>query len=197
MRSKYFIASMASSLAVFGYSSVALAQDVVKEPGFIEQTINLSIAGFAAFVATVIVSTGLGWFASQSKKAAAPALQKSPEDRTLVEIAIIEANKRIQALDRQQLYDFIANEVASHSKKIVNSPTFDPIRAADEVVTDSIERFRSRNPELAEKIDLTPQDFADLLAAGFGKAQMAIVNGVAALESSKTPVITSEVPPST
>lgn len=139
--------------------------------GVLETTVSQSAQAVAAAVVGIVLTAGLTWAAATSERFAGPARAKSPQDRTLLDKAIIEADKRIDAINRQHLQEFISNFVASRIDQVLGSQTLEPMRQADAMLVEALDAFKRRNPELAREITLDPTSFRELIASGIGRAQ--------------------------
>lgn len=126
------------------------------------------VAGIVA-----LASGALGWAAATSERFAAPARAKSPAKRTLVDKAVIEADRRIDQINVNIIETFAARWVHAYLGKLVNTPTFDPMRQAEVLVDDALDGFRRRNPQIAAATGIDRLSMQEILAAVIGRDQLA------------------------
>ena len=157
------VAFMAAAIALAMAPGAALAQ------GLVSNTISEAASAVALIVIPMVLASVLTWAAATSERYAGPARAKSPAERTLAEKAIIEADKRIDALNIGQLETFITRFVLSRIDKVLTGPLLDPMRQADELLVEGIDAFRRRNPELAAQMKIDPTSMRELIAAGIGQ----------------------------
>lgn len=139
--------------------------------GFIETTLAEGTQQLVMMAVGMLLAATFTWAAATSERFAAPARAKSPQDRTLADRAIIEADKRIDALNIAQLETFISRFVLSRIDKVLAGPLLDPMRQADELLVEGIDAFKRRNPELAAQMKIDPTSMRELIAAGIGQVR--------------------------
>lgn len=128
-------------------------------------------AWIATGLATLVIGGFFGWLAATSEEFAGPRRAKSEASRSLMDKAIIEADKRIDALNIAQLEGFFADFVAAHLDDIIRAaPVIGPMATAADYLGRATEAFRRRNPGLAAERDPDPQTMQEKLAGAIGRA---------------------------
>ena len=142
----------------------------------------------ATAVASLVVGGLIAYAAATSERLAAPRRAKAPEDRTLTDKLIIEADRRIDMINIEQFEGFFASFVAAHLDTIIKSaPVIGPMATAADYVDDALEALHRRNPDLARALNPTKITVHEKLAGAIGKAtkdQLA-----AALQHAGAPVV--------
>lgn len=136
--------------------------------GMIESTLSEATSAVVLTAIGMLATAVLTWAAATSERFAAPARAKSPEDRSLAEKAAIEIDKRIDALNIEQLQTFISRFVLSRIDRVLASPTLDPMRQADEFLVEALDAWKRRNPETAGQMKIDPTSMRELIASGIG-----------------------------
>lgn len=135
------------------------------------ETAALWIAG--AIVATAMASFAVMWGRVRdfTEKHAAPLRAKSPEDRTLTDKLIIEADRRADMLNIDKYEVFLENYVAAYLLDIMKrAPVVGPLVVAADYVDDMMESLKRRNPDLAASLNQSVQTATERLAGAIGKA---------------------------
>lgn len=124
--------------------------------------INLVVGGaaLAAFV----------WVAAKIDARAKVAAAKSPLEQSLMDKAAIEADRRLDAIDRDHLKVVIENVLMANADRLAATLNLPPKAAADDFVDDFLAALRDRNPKLAARLPLDERKIKDLIAAGIGRA---------------------------
>lgn len=142
---------------------------VAMAAGVIETAMTQGQAAITATLATVIVATAFGFLAGRIDTRAKVALAKSPAERTLTDKLAIEADRRLDEIDRGHLTTVVDNVLSSRIDKVAATIGLPPLAAADDFVDDFFADLRSRNPGLADRLPLGPEDVKKLIAAGIGR----------------------------
>lgn len=122
-------------------------------------------------IAAFVIGGGFAWLVATSERFAAPRRSKPVEDRTLTDKLIIEADRRIDMINIQQLETFLASFVSAHLDKIIKrAPVVGPLVTAADYVDDALESFRRRNPDLAAQTQMTAKTMQEKLAGAIGQA---------------------------
>lgn len=137
--------------------------------GLIETALSQAQVAVVGTIAAVIVGGLFGFFAGRVDARAKAALAKDPADRTLTDKLAIEADRRLDALDRAQLETIISNVLLSNVDKVASTIGLPPKAAADIFVDDFFAALRERNPGLAARLPIGAESVKDLIAAGIGK----------------------------
>lgn len=125
----------------------------------------------ATAVASLIVGGLFAYMAATSERFAAPRRAKPENERTLTDKLIIEADRRIDLINIQQLETFLTSFVAAHLDTIIkNAPVIGPMATAADYVDDALEAFRRRNPQLAAATGLSARTMQEKLAGAIGQA---------------------------
>lgn len=118
-----------------------------------------------------VAGAAVGLLASTSERFAAPARAKSPEERTLLEKAAIEADRKIDEINIGIIEIFATRWVNAHINQVLGSPVFDPMRQAEQMVDGALEGFRQRNPEIAAATGIGKLSMQGILAGAIGAAR--------------------------
>ena len=130
----------------------------------------------ATALSGLIVGGAFTYIAATSERFAAPRRAKAPEDRTLTDKLIIEADRRIDLINIQQLETFLTSFVAAHLDTIIkNAPVIGPMATAADYVDDALEAFRRRNPDLAAATGITARTMQEKLAGAIGQAAKPVI----------------------
>ena len=125
----------------------------------------------ATAISGLIVGGAFTYIAATSERFAAPRRAKAPEDRTLTDKLIIEADRRIDLINIQQLETFLTSFVAAHLDTIIKTaPVIGPMATAADYVDNALEAFRRRNPDLAAKTGMSAKTMQEKLAGAIGQA---------------------------
>lgn len=112
--------------------------------------------------------------AAFSELHAAPRRAKPEDDQTLIDRAIIEADKRIDALNIAQFEGFLRDFVAAHLDTIIRTaPVIGPMATAAEYLDQVFEAFGRRNPDLAAAQNPSRETMQEKLAGAIGKTILA------------------------
>lgn len=132
--------------------------------------IDQVVVWIGAAVAGLIVGAIYGRIAATSEALAAPRRAKPIEDQTLIDKAIIEADKRIDALNIAQFETFLSDFIAANLKTVIHTaPVIGPMATAADYVDNAIEAFQRRNPDLAATLNPSRQTMQEKLAGAIGK----------------------------
>ena len=100
---------------------------------------------------------------------AAPRRAKPEEDQTLIDKAIIEADKRVDALNIQQFEGFLTDFVKANLDTILRkAPVIGPMATAADYLDPVFEAFRRRNPDLAQALNPSRETMQERLAGAIG-----------------------------
>lgn len=133
--------------------------------------IDQAVIWIAGTVAALIIGAIYGRLASTSEALAAPRRAKPAEDQTFIDKAIIEADKRIDALNIAQFEVFLTDFIAANLQTVIKTaPVIGPMATAADYVDDALEAFRRRNPDLAKTLNPSRQTMQEKLAGTIGKA---------------------------
>ena len=132
------------------------------------------IDNLVIYIATVAAALVIGAIyvrlAATSEALAAPRRAKLEEDRTIIDKAIIEADKRIDALNIAQFEGFLADFIAANLTTIIKTaPVIGPMATAADYVDSAIEAFQRRNPDLSRTLNPSRQTMQEKLAGAIGK----------------------------
>ena len=137
-------------------------------------TLYIAAAVAAAIVAALILIHRR--IASISELAAAPRRAKPEEDQTVIDRLIIEADKRIDALNIQQFEGFLTDFVAANIDQIIRTaPVIGPMAAAAEWLDPVFEAYQRRNPDLAKVQKPSRQTMQEKLAGAIGKTLQPVI----------------------
>lgn len=140
--------------------------------GFIETTLAQGTQQIVVMAVGMLLTAAFTWIAATSERFAAPARAKSPQDRTLIDKAIIEADKKIDALNIAKLETFISRFVLSRVDRVLASQALDPMRQADEFLVEALDAWKRRNPDTALEMKIDPTSMRELIAAGIGRTRV-------------------------
>lgn len=133
--------------------------------------IDQAVLWIAGTVAALIVGAIYGRLAATSEALAAPRRAKPEADRTVIDKALIEADKRIDALNIAQFEVFLSDFIAANLHAVIKTaPVIGPMATAAGYVDNALEAFRRRNPDLANVLNPSRQTMQEKLAGSIGKA---------------------------
>ena len=136
--------------------------------GTIEMALGQAQMAVAGTLAAAIVGVAFGLVAARIDSRAKLALAKSPEDRNLTDKLAIEADRRLDEIDRSHLETVIRNVLLANMDKLAANVGLPPKQAADLFVDDFFAALETRNPGLAARLPIRSSDVKDLIAAGIG-----------------------------
>lgn len=119
------------------------------------------VSALAALVAGIII----GAATRLADRIARSAREKAESERTLIDRGIIETERRIAALNREQLAAFLENFVLERFDVDGYQTLYDRLDIADDLLTSALEAFERRNPELARALRVDPKSMRELLTA--------------------------------
>ena len=137
--------------------------------GTIEMALANAQGAIAGTIAAGIVGVAFGLVAARIDARSKLALAKTPAERTLTDKLAIEADRRLDAIDRDHLEKIIANVLTANMDKLAANVGLPPKAAADLFVDDFFAALDARNPGLAKRLPIKTQDVKDLIAAGIGR----------------------------
>lgn len=141
----------------------------------------------ATGAAALIVGAIYGRLAATSEALAAPRRAKPEADRTVIDKALIEADKRIDALNIAVLEGFLRDFIAANLDTVIKTaPVIGPMATAADYVDNALEAFRRRNPELARELNPSRQTMQERLAGSIGNATKDVLTS--ALRDAGAPV---------
>lgn len=137
--------------------------------GTIEAAIGQAQVTIVSTIAAAIVAVAFGLVVARIDARSKQALAKTPADRTLVDKLVIEADRRLDEIDRGHLEKIIANVLLSNMDKVASTIGLPPKQAADLFVDDFFVALDARNPGLAARLPIGAGDVKELIAAGIGR----------------------------
>lgn len=179
---------MSTKPRMWAFGLIGLALIVAPLASFAQGIGQTIVAGATAeliqVVAGIISAALLGAVVALVAKRSAPALAKTPEERTMWDRLAIEAQKRVEALERDQLQQFIANFLTQTVDRWAPMvPGLSAAAAADELLTDAYESITRRNPDLAAKLGVDRQaiqkTLRDFLETGIKRATDPLARAIA------------------
>lgn len=124
----------------------------------------------AGALAAGVVGGSFARLSATSERYAAPARAKSPEDRTLTDKLIIEADARIDAFDVQRIEGFATDFIAAHLDDVLRQvPVLGPLATAAGMVDTALDAYRRRNPTVAARQAPSVATMTEKLAGAIGK----------------------------
>lgn len=148
---------------------LSLLPAVAMAAGVIETALDQAQVAIVGTVAAGVVGVGIGFVAARIDARAKQAMSKSPEDRTLVDRLVIEADRRLDEIDRAHLETIISNVLLANMDKLAANAGLPPKSAADLFVSDFFDALNARNPGLAARLPINAHHVKDLIAAGIGR----------------------------
>lgn len=107
---------------------------------------------------------------SFTEKLAAPRRAKLEAERTLIDKAVIEADRRVDLIDIDRLERFAADFVASYLDDILRMiPGINQIEIAANFAVKAHEAFKRRNPELNARQNPSIETITEKLAGAIGR----------------------------
>lgn len=139
--------------------------------GVVETALTQAQAALVSVVAAVLVGVMFGWLAGRVDARAKVALAKIEADRTFVDRAAIELDRRLDEIDRKHLETVIDNVLNANLDRVLAGMGVPPKAAADGFVDDLYTALRDRNAALADRVEvyLDRDKAKDLIAAGIGR----------------------------
>lgn len=137
--------------------------------GVLEQALSDAQSAITLILATALVGGLFGFIAGRVDARAKAALAKAPEDRNLTDKLAIEADRRLDEIDRRHLTTVVDNVLSARIDRVAASLGLPPRAAADDFVDDFYAALQQRNPGLAGRLPIDADGVKDLIAAGIGR----------------------------
>ena len=150
-------------------AALAMLPSVALAAGAIETALAQGQAAITGLLAAAIVGTAFGFITSRVDARAREGKAKAPEDRNLIDKMAIEADRRLDEIDRGHLQVIVDNVLTARLDKVAATIGIPPIVAADDFVDDFFTALRTRNPGLATRLPIDENAVKDLIAAGIGR----------------------------
>jgi hypothetical protein len=175
------------AMAVMASTATMIAVQPAAAQGVVESAFGIARAEIITMVVALIIGGALGYVVRTVDGRAKIAEAKAEQDRTLLDKAAIEADRRLDALNIAQLEVFVTRFVAARYDKILGSPSIQPLREADQMATAALEQWQHRNPELAQMMHLDRESMTEILAAAIGRAAVGVQGAIPISTITDTP----------
>lgn len=130
---------------------------------------DFNIVWLIGSVVTLVIGAGFGYVSSKVTGAGDVIRKKSPEDRVLTDKLILEAEKRIEAMNVDRLSTFITSFILSRLPDMATKVTqgitpSDPMDIVKPHVSAAMSAWERRNKDTATQVKIGTQSMQEKLA---------------------------------